>query len=181
MNIVDSVLVVFLSLFALRGYFRGFFRESFSLLGLILGLVVAVRYDEPVAVLWKSYWNVSPTVLRAVTFVSLFFLVYFVSNLAGLLLHHWAGLLFLQTVNRAGGVALGIGKGAVLLAVILFSISSSSWIPQDLKKNMDQSYLVTPLRQFGRTLAQITKTDLLKQEEAGTRQRRALTSFEVNA
>ncbi|TMA05504.1 MAG: CvpA family protein, partial [Deltaproteobacteria bacterium] len=83
MNTVDPVLVLILFLFALRGYFRGLFRESFSLLGLFLGFMAAIRYDDPVAALWKGYWKFSPAVLKAVAFVVLFFVVYFVLNLVG--------------------------------------------------------------------------------------------------
>jgi len=180
-NIVDPVLVVFLFFFALRGFFRGLFRESFSLLGLFLGFMVAVRYEEPVAALWKSYWKFSPTALKAVTFVAIFFVVYFVSNLVGWILDRSAKFLFLQTINRVGGIALGMGKGAVLLALIVFFISSSPWMPQKLRENMAESYLVSPLRQFGRKLAQATKADLLKPEQIKTKHREVLEPFEVVA
>jgi len=164
-NTVDPVLVLILFLFALRGYFRGLFRESFSLLGLFLGFMAAIRYDDPVAALWKGYWKFSPAVLKAVAFVVLFFVVYFVLNLVGLLLHHSAKFLFLQTINRLGGIALAVGKGSVLLALILLFISSSPWMPQQLKEGMNKSHLVSPLRHFGRKLVDVAKADLLKPGE----------------
>lgn len=173
-NIVDSVLAVLLCLFALRGYFKGLFRESFSLLGLFLGFVIALRYDEPVAAFWKAHWRFSPVALKVVTFVALFFVVYFVSNLIGWLLHRSSKFLFLQTINRLGGIAVGVGKGTVVLALILLFVSSVSWLPQSWRKRMDGSYLVSPLRQIGARLVQITKADLLKSDEFKGRHREGL-------
>ncbi|MBI3059657.1 MAG: CvpA family protein [Deltaproteobacteria bacterium] len=99
MNIVDSILLVLLLLFGLRGYFKGLFRESFSLLGLIIGFMVAVRYDEPAALLWPESWRLSLLVVRVLTFVGLFFVVYFTFSLAGWLLHRSAKFLFLQSMS----------------------------------------------------------------------------------
>jgi membrane protein required for colicin V production len=177
LNIVDLILTAFLFLFALRGLFRGLFRESFSLVGLFLGFVVAIRYDEFLATLWKGYWKISPTILRAICFVVLFFVVYFLSNLVGLLLHNSARLLFLQTINRVGGIAIGLGKGAVLLSLVLFFVSLSSWMPEKMRKNMDGSYLVPPLRWLGVKLVQVARPDFLKREEAGPVRRAASPFF----
>jgi membrane protein required for colicin V production len=172
-NTVDAVLVLILFLFALRGYFRGLFRESFSLLGLFFGFMMAIRYDESLAALWKGYWKFSPAVAKAITFVALFFVVYFVLNLIGLILHHSAKFLFLQAINRVGGMALGVGKGSVVLALILFFISSFSWMPQTLRKGMDESRLVSLLSQFGGQLAHAAKPGLLKSQDAKARRRQS--------
>lgn len=128
--------------------------------------MVAVRYDEPLAALWKSYWKVSPTVLRVLCFVALFFIVYFLSNLVGLLLHNSARLLFLQTINRVGGIAIGLSKAAVLLSLVLFFVSLSSWMPETMRKNMEGSYLVPPLRRLGGKLAQVARSDFHKPRQA---------------
>ena len=165
-NIIDSILLVLLCLFALRGYFKGLFRESFSLLGLFIGFMVAVRYGEPVAALWTDYWKFSPIILKAIIFFVLFFVVYFIFNLAGWLLHRSAKFLFLQGVNRVGGVALGAGKGAAILALIIFLLSSIPWIPQKTRKKINESYLVPPLYHFAQGLVRIGKANLLPREES---------------
>ncbi len=177
MNIIDSILVVILCFFALRGYFKGLFREVFSLLGLLIGFMVAVRYDEPVAALWGEYWEFSPIVLRAITFVGLIFVVYFGFSLTGWLLHRSAKLLFLQAVNRVGGIVLGMGKGAAIMALIIFYLGSSSWIPQKTKQNIDESYLVPPLSQFARGLIRFGKVNFLPREESQAHDREGFAFF----
>ena len=160
-NIVDPILLALLSLFALRGYFRGLFRETFSLLGLFVGFLAAVRYDEPVATLWAEHWKVSFIVLRAVTFVALFFATYFSFNLVGWLLHRSASVLFLQGINRVGGVAVGVGKGAALLALAVFFLTSSPLMSEKTKQGIGNSYLVPPLHQLAQELIRLAKANLL--------------------
>jgi len=164
LNIVDPILFGLLSLFAVRGYFKGLFRESFSLLGLFIGFMVAVRYDEPVAALWMHNRESSLLILKAITFVALFFVVYFIFSLAGWLLHRSAKLLFLDAINRVGGILLGTGKGAAILALILFSLGSFPLMPQKTRQRLDQSYLAPPLYQFAQGLIQVGKSTLLSPE-----------------
>ncbi|MFQ5903726.1 MAG: CvpA family protein [Candidatus Binatia bacterium] len=168
MNIVDLILLGLLSLFALRGFFKGLFRESFSLVGLFIGFMVAVHYDEPVAALWSNYWKFSPVILKAIIFVVLLFVVYFTFSLAGWLLHRSARFLFLQGVNRVGGIVLGVGKGAAILALIIFLVSPMPWMPQKMRQRIDESYLVPPLYQFARALIWIGKANLLPREKSQT-------------
>ena len=169
MNIVDPIFFFLVSLFALRGFFKGFFRESSSLLGIFIGLMVAVRYDEPVAVLLGSTWELSLIVLRAVAFVGLFFVVYFIFSLAGWFMHRWAKLLFLQTFNRVGGILLGMGKGVAILALVVFFLGTSPLIPQGARQRIDESYLAPTLYQLAEGLIRIGKTSLLPPEESQAR------------
>ena len=165
--------MVLLSLFALRGYFKGLFRETFSLAGLIVGFMVAVRYDEPVAALWTHYWKSSFILLRAVTFVGLFFIIYITFGLAGWLLHRAAKVLLIQTVNRMGGILMGAGKGAAVLALIIFLLASFPLMPPKAKQRLDQSYLAPPLHQFAEFLIRIGKANLLPADDSEAQERAA--------
>ncbi len=160
MNWIDVALLAVFSLFGLRGYFKGLFREVLSLCGLIVGFMVAVRYDDRVAVLGASYWTLSPFVLKGAAFIVIFFVVYFVFNVAGWLLHHSEKALFLQTVNRIGGIAVGIGKGAAVMALIVFIVHTASWVPRSTKVKLDGSYLVSPLSRLGEGMIRIGKEKL---------------------
>lgn len=166
MNIVDPILLFLLSLFALRGYFKGLFRESFSLAGILGGCIVAIRYDDPMAAFSAKYWEVSPFILKVASFIALFFITYFIFNVIGWLLHRSEKLLFLQTVNRVGGIALGIGKGTAILALIVFFLSSSPWMPKKTRQSLDSSYLAPPLSEFARGMIRVGKAKLFPTEEA---------------
>jgi membrane protein required for colicin V production len=159
-NWIDLALLAVFSLFGLRGYFKGLFREVLSLCGLVVGFMIAVRYDERVAALAGSYWNFPPFVLKGGAFVVIFFAVYFAFNLAGWLIHHSEKALFLQTINRLGGVAVGIGKGAALTALVVFIVHSASWVPHSTKQSLEGSYLVSPLSRLGEGMIRMGKEKL---------------------
>jgi membrane protein required for colicin V production len=159
-NVVDPILLVIFFLFGLRGYFKGLFREIFSLAGLILGLMMAIRFDEPLAVLAEAYWKTSPLLLKGVAFVAIFFVVYFLFNVIGWLLHRSEKLLFLQAINRMGGIAVGVGKGAALTGLIIFVLLSISWFPAPVKDQVQNSYLVAPLSQLAEGIIRLGKDKL---------------------
>ena len=177
MSIIDPVLLVLLSLFALRGYFKGLFREGFSLLGLLIGFMVAVRYDEPMALFWSDYWRFSLILLRVLSFVGIFFVIYFTFSLAGWLLHRSAKFLFLQAVNRVGGIVLGMGKGAAILALIIFFLASSPLISQKTRQKIDESYLAAPLHHIAQGLIRIGRANILPQEESVDRDEDGIKYF----
>jgi membrane protein required for colicin V production len=154
-NWVDPILLVILFLFGLRGYFKGLFRESFSLGGLIVGFILAVRYDDFIAATAAMHWNLSPFILKGIAFVAIFFIVYFVFSLIGWVLHCSAKALFLQTVNHLGGIAVGLGKGAAITALIIFFLTSSAWIPRSTKERLEDSYLVPPLSQLAAEIIRV--------------------------
>ena len=145
MNWVDVTLIIVLALFGLRGYFRGLFREVLSIAGLVVGLLVAVRYYETVAAHGAPYWNISPVILKGAAYIAIFFVVYFLFNAVGWLLHRSEKLLFLQTLNRVGGIAVGMGKGTVLAALMVFFAGSASWLPHGARDKIGGALLAPPL------------------------------------
>jgi len=177
-NIVDLTLFILLLLFALRGYFKGLFREGFSLLGFVIGLMVAVHYDEPVAAFWIRHWNYSFIVLRAITFVALFFFIYFAFSLTGWFLHRSAKFFSLHVVNRVGGIALGLGKGAAVLALAIFFLASFPLMPEKTKERIDAAYLGPPLYQLAESLIRIGKAKLFPEEASGETEGKARSSQE---
>jgi len=163
-SIVDLILLLLLTLFAVRGYFKGLFLEVFSLLGIFAGIFIAVRYNGQASLLIQGYWKVSPIILQAIGFVAIFFVVYFVFNVVGWLLQRSSRYLFLGGFNRVGGVVFGTGKGAAFLALILFLVGSSSFLPQNIRRQVDDSILIPPLNRFGQELVELGKDTLFSYE-----------------
>ena len=157
MNWVDLVLLGVFAVFGLRGFFRGLFREVLSLAGLITGFLLAARYGAVAAQFVAQQWQWSPLLLKGAGFVAIFFVIYFAFSLTGWLLHRSEKMLFLQTVNRAGGVAMGVVKGAAVMALAIFLINSSSLLSQPTRESFDSAYLVPPLSHFGKSLIKVGK------------------------
>lgn len=157
MNGVDLILAFVLGLFGLRGFFRGLFREILSLAGFIAGFMLAVAFLQPAAAYVAGFWKMPPLILKGLVFVILFFLVYFLFNLVGWLLHRSESLLFLKTVNRAGGVAMGLVKGIAITALVIFFLTDAAWLPKAGQENLHGSYLVLPLSRFAERLIRMGK------------------------
>jgi membrane protein required for colicin V production len=164
-NIVDVVLLGLLFLFGLRGYFKGFFREAFSLTGLIIGFMAAVRYNHTVAALGEEYWKISPIILKGISFVTIFFVFYFLFNLLGWFFHRSEKLLFLQTLNRAGGIVIGIVKGAAVMGLIVFFMNSASWIPPSAIAKFKASILIPPLSEFAELIIRVGRERIFTTED----------------
>lgn len=171
MNSIDLILLISFLLFGLRGYIKGFFREAFSLAGLIVGFSSAVRYNQAVAPVIEEYWNVSPFILKGVSFVTIFFIVYFLFNLFGWLLHHSQRLVFLQTLNHAAGVVIGLLKGVAVVGLAISIMGSSSWLPFSAKDKIAGSIFAPFLVQLGDGIVQIGKERMLPLYERQTRAR----------
>lgn len=169
MNWIDVTLLIILLLFALRGYFRGFFREVFSLLGLAAGFIGAVRYADAVAAVIAPYWNAAPLIHKGIGFIICFFIIYVLFNLAGWLLHRSAKAVLLKTVNRFGGIVLGLGKGVALAALVVFTVTSTTLVPPAAREKLEQSYLVSPLANLADTLIRFGKAKIFIQESSQAR------------
>lgn len=157
MSWIDPIVIGVLALFGLRGFFRGLFREIFSIAGLVTGFLLAVTYARPVAAYAETIWRISPLILKGSAFVAIFFVVYFLMSAAGWLLHRSERLLFLKTLNRAGGIAIGVSKGAALTALVVFFLTQASWLPRPTRDNFDGSYLVPPLSYLAESLIRLGK------------------------
>jgi membrane protein required for colicin V production len=167
MNWVDLTVLAIVLLFGLRGFFRGLFREVLSLAGMVIGFMLAVAYDQEVAAFAAHYWQLSPIILKGAAFITIFFLVYFCFCLAGWLLHRSEKLLFLKTLNRSGGIAIGVGKGAAVTALAIFLLTSAAWLPPAARENLDRSYLSAPLAQLAEQLVRMGKEKIFSDESAG--------------
>ena len=166
MNWVDLILVSVLALFGLRGFFRGLFREFFSTAGLIVGFILAASFAGAGAAYAASLWGLSPLILKGVAFVMIFFIAYFCLSLTGWLLHRSEKMLFLKGVNRTGGIAIGIGKGAALTALAVFFLSQASWLPHSTRDNFAGSYLVTPLSWLAESIIRVGKERFFEGESS---------------
>lgn len=141
MNIIDSILLLLLCLFGLRGYFKGLFREAFSFLGLVIGFAASLRYDRWVAESLAAYHYFPEVLVKPLSFVAIFILVYFAFSLTGWMLHRFAQFLLLHVVDRAGGVLIGTGKGLAILALFLFLLNAFALLPQPVANKLSESYL----------------------------------------
>ncbi len=130
MNQLDALLIVILLLYALRGYSLGFARAIFRLAGWVVGTLVAVKWNPDGAAWLEAHHWVGlpgyPQVARTVAFVGLCLGTCVPFYLAGRVAHKTARAMFLGGVNRLAGIAFGLARGGMVLALLLFATQLSA-------------------------------------------------------
>ncbi len=127
MNSVDLALALLLLLCALRGYWRGIFREGFGLLALAAGVVAAALLTPLVTVTYHEYLHLPPAFETGMIFVGIFVIVHTVVNLSGVVFDR---LLPVRVMSRLAGAALGVLKGAAVLAFVLLFFHLFPMLPK---------------------------------------------------
>jgi membrane protein required for colicin V production len=168
-NAVDAVIVVLLALYCIRGFVRGVFREAMGFVGLFGAGVAAMTYWRPVAELLRSVADLGPVAAQvaagAVVFVAVNLLVHGVA----LLLDRAARAIFLGSIARVTGGALALGKGAIVVGLVLLLVRT--YAPSaTVADAIDHSTLGAPLTDAAGRLVR-AGTDALQRHDARKAQR----------
>ncbi len=158
MNAVDIVLVVVLALCALRGYWRGFFRELFGLLGLAVGGLAAVRLTPQGVELLAQYLTLPAPIMTGVAFAAIFVICHTGLSIVGLLFDRLAKAIFLSGINRVAGAVFATGKGAVVIALVLFGLHLFQRFPE-LDEQIMSSTIGRPLVQAAGELIDVAQAE----------------------
>jgi membrane protein required for colicin V production len=150
-NRVDFALLALLAVCAIRGYWRGLFRESMGLVGLVLGAVAATTFWQPAAAGLHRLVSLRPFVEQLVAVCLVFAGVNLLVHLGAMTLDRIARLLFLGSVTRLAGAVVGVGKGAVVLAVVLFLLRAYAPVPA-VTEAIGTSSLGEPLAQVAESV-----------------------------
>ena len=143
MNTIDVVILIIMGYFAFRGMFRGVVLELLTLVGMLAGYIVALKEMSRL-----SGFILSMIPLPEVLANALGFLICFVGIL---LLFRWIANMFkhaikgtaLRSIDHAGGLCIGLIKGAILVSVLALLINLLP-LPQSLDRPRKESLLYEP-------------------------------------
>ncbi len=118
MSVVDIIIVAVIVVSLTVGLVRGFVREMLSLAAWVAALWVAYVLAVPGAVFFESYISQPP--LRVVAaFAVIFVLTLIAASFLGHLLERLFTVSGLGGVDRALGVLFGVGRGIIMVALLL--------------------------------------------------------------
>jgi membrane protein required for colicin V production len=138
MNLFDIIILVVLILFALKGLVRGLVNEASSLTGLVLGGWLAYRFYPSLSVPIRTTLHLPAHVSAFLAFMLLLLVTGIVAHIAGNILTAALKLVMLGSLNRLGGVLIGLAEG-VLLLCLLFSTATAGFMPEALKQKVRAS------------------------------------------
>jgi membrane protein required for colicin V production len=125
-------LVLILGAFAAKGAWRGFFREACGLGALISGLAASFALGQNLGRILANQWDLAPPVAGTVAHALLFLGPYVTLQAVGFGLHRLGRALFLGTLDRVAGLALGVAAGTVLagggLALLAQTARGAAWL-----------------------------------------------------
>lgn len=117
MSILDIILLLCFIPAIVKGYTKGFINQLVDLVAILLGAWAALRFSN-VATTWLSgYVTWNKNVVYIICFAVIILIVVFLLNLVGGLLTKAFQAIKLGWINRILGVALGIVKTMILLAI----------------------------------------------------------------
>ena len=119
----DILAAVFLAVSAAWSLYRGFVQEVFSILSLIAGYAAAAAFYKPLGDHFSAVGG-SPLVSQAGAVFLIFFATVIAVAVAGGYIRRAARLSgAVSAADRISGAALGVVKGALILAVVVYPLS----------------------------------------------------------
>jgi membrane protein required for colicin V production len=155
MSGADWAIILVILVSALQAASAGFFQEAFGIAGLVFGYVLAAWQYHRFAEHFAPYIN-SPWLGDIAGFLVILFAVMVVAGIAGRITH-WvmkkAGLSF---IDRLFGAALGLLRGALVVAVVLLGMTAFT----PTSKWLDNSDLAPYFLVSGRAAIWVAPSDL---------------------
>ncbi|MFA5047810.1 MAG: CvpA family protein [Patescibacteria group bacterium] len=149
-TIVDVILIVIVLIFALVGFASGLVQAVGTIIGIFVGAWVASHYFVLLGDWLTPIVLGHALVAKIIAFIILFILV---SRLIGLIFHLLdkafkiiSIIPFLKSINRLGGMLLGLVEGALVVGLIVYVIAKLApdwtWVKNDLNGSQIAHYLV---------------------------------------
>jgi membrane protein required for colicin V production len=131
MNPLDWLLAILLTYSVIRAAMRGFFREAFALGGLVVGFILACWNFRNLALQLRGLVT-SPPLSELLAFILILAACMVIATLLGKLLSKTASAVGLGFLDRLGGAAFGLARGALLGIAILLMMTAflpaSPWV-----------------------------------------------------
>ncbi|WP_308993659.1 CvpA family protein [Mariniflexile litorale] len=147
MNVLDIILLAFLVLGLVRGFWRGFFVEIASLVALVAGVYGAFHFSSFASEFLKEKVDWNENTVNIVAFVGTLMLIVFAIALAGKALTKIADFAALGLFNKLLGAFFGGLKITVILSAVLIVFEKmNATILYTTEADKESSVLYQPIK-----------------------------------
>lgn len=122
MNLLDTIVIVMMAFFVLKGIFRGFLREIFSFVGVVLGIWAGVYYQPSSASYLGSYLP-GTGYISLISFVAVFSLVVIGFNLLGMIFKVFFLKIPRGKIDKTLGASVAFIKGIVVTYLLMVMLT----------------------------------------------------------
>ena len=135
MSTFDYAIIFITGICCLFSFYKGMVREIFSLLGYLVGYVLSIDYYEEVTSILQSMlskemmvriseFSIVFTIVKILVAIFIFFTIKFSFDIVGRLIRRSVGgSIAISFPDRIGGGVLGILKGFIIVAIMMFPLS----------------------------------------------------------
>lgn len=148
MNLFDIIILSILGFFAAKGLIRGLVNEASSLAGLLVGGWLAYKFHPLLAVPLKGALHLPAHLSSFLAFIIILLLTGICAHIIGNVITAALRLVMLGSLNRLGGLLIGIAEGALLLCMV-FSIATSPFMPEQIRNKIRSTESANLLAQTG--------------------------------
>jgi len=137
LNPTDIVFGIFIVVLAIKGAFKGLINEAFGLAALALGIYFADTFNAQLGTLVVRYMGATRVTANILSFLFIFFVVYTVIFLVGVLITAGMKKIDLGFMNRMFGMLFGAAKAFAVIVVVALIFNTVSFL-KPYAKNMKE-------------------------------------------
>ncbi len=130
MTVADWIILAVILLSMIEAASAGFFQEAFGIAGLVFGYLLAAWNYHRLAEHFAQF--ASPWLVEIGAFLAIFVGVLILAGIAGRIAHWIMKEAGLTSIDRILGAALGVLRGALVVAIVLTSMAAftptSKWL-----------------------------------------------------
>jgi len=129
-GMLDIVFIVIILIASIRCIIRGFVTEIMSIASMVLSIGCAILFSGIVAKYVERYLGLTNW-SQVISFLFVFILVYLLVKIFEGTINKFLEKLKLEKLDRALGLFLGIGEGAVIVIILILLIYFQPFFPSD--------------------------------------------------
>ncbi len=123
MNILDIIIGIILLLFAFAGLRKGLIIEAFYLASIIIGIYGAMFFSDAMSEWLSEIISIEPEYLALIAFIITFIIFMIIIRFLGRIISGLIEAIHLGIIDKIGGFAFGIIKGALLLSILIMVLN----------------------------------------------------------
>ena len=147
MNLLDTILLVILLVSAAQGYREGLIRGTIRLFGFLLSVIIAVLLRDVSRDALVKLLGISDGTAYVLGFIAVVSLTTTALFLVGALISRIISFTPVKWLDAAGGIVLGVLKGALSLSVLLVILSAVSPSPA-VQNQIKNSLFCRPIQEI---------------------------------
>jgi membrane protein required for colicin V production len=142
MNLLDAIIILFVALFAWKGFRNGLVKEVFRIVGLVVAVFIAFQYANVAGSIIGALIKIPEFYLPYVGFALLFILAQIGVHAAILFLDKLIQLLLLSIPNRFFGSMFGVLKSSLVVSIFLIFSAGFGFPGSEIRED---SFLYKPM------------------------------------